>query len=108
MEVIIDYELKKRIKLNKYDSREVILLYNTVKTLKKSFSGQFLRNIKYDKVNLKLLEKRATRSYRVYFIIIVKENCAVVLDIIHKKYQKEYIRKVEENIENIFKRNFGP
>jgi hypothetical protein len=106
MEVIIDLELQKRIKLGKYDFREVKLLFNTVKTLEKSFSGQYLRTITHNNVILKLMEKRATRSYRVYFLIIVNGDNAVVLDIVHKKYQYEYIKKVESNIDSIFKRNF--
>ena len=65
MEIKLDLKLKEKISKNKYDKREIILLLNTIKTLKKSISGQVLRIIERNGIIFKIMEKRATNSYRV-------------------------------------------
>ena len=65
MEIKLDLKLKEKISKNKYDKREIILLLNTIKTLKKSISGQVLRIIERNDIIFKIMEKRATNSYRV-------------------------------------------
>jgi len=105
MNVKLDIELQKKLNNKKYDKREVILLQNTIKTLKKSISGQILRVVEKEGKVFKIVEKRATRSYRVYFILILQENNLIILDIIKKKFQNDYINKIERNLEIIFRRN---
>ena len=106
MEIIFDIELEKRITKKKYDNREIILLFQCVDSLEKSISGQVLRIVNIENKVYKIIEKRATRSYRVYFILIIYSNYIIVVDIIAKKFQENYIDYLEKNLENIFKRNF--
>lgn len=106
MRIKLDIKLQEKISKNKYDKREIILLLNTVKTLNKSISGQVLRIIVKNERVFKIMEKRATRAYRVYFVLVIYENFTIILDIVKKELQNEYIKKLEKNIEDIFKRNF--
>lgn len=105
MEIKLDLKLKEKISKNKYDKREIILLLNTIKTLKKSISGQVLRIIERNDIIFKIMEKRATNSYRVQFILIIQDNYIIILEILRKKLQKKYIDYINNNINKIFKRN---
>ena len=106
MSVVIDISLKERIAKKKYDNSEVHLLWNCIDSLEKSVSGQLLRVVEFEGKIYKIMEKRATRAYRVYFIVILYLDYVIIVDIVKKKFQREYIDYLEKNVDNIFRRNF--
>jgi hypothetical protein len=105
MIIKLELELKEKVEKNIIEGKIIKILFDNVKTLKKSIHGQVLRIFNKSGKIIKLMEKRATRSYRIYYIHIINDNICIIIDIGKKKFQKRQIEYIMENFNRIIENN---